>query len=102
MRLILAIEQNYCNADIRTKTYITFNEIQKLLSKTNGRVVGALMTPCPLVVRENTNLEDAVRLLLKTKYRLPVVDGQGKLIGIITRGDIVRGALQIKQAAEKM
>ncbi|KAH6813408.1 Cystathionine beta-synthase family protein [Perilla frutescens var. frutescens] len=81
----------------------TFNEIQKLLSKTNGKVVGDLMTPTPLVVRENTNLEDAARLLLKTKYRrLPVVDVKGKLIGIITRGDVVRAALQIKQAAEKM
>ncbi|KAL0454275.1 UNVERIFIED_CONTAM: CBS domain-containing protein CBSX1, chloroplastic [Sesamum latifolium] len=59
----------------------TFNEIQKLLSKTNGKVVGDLMTPAPLVVRENTNLEDVVRLLLKTKYRrLPVVDGEGKLL----------------------
>ncbi|KAL8540385.1 hypothetical protein ACS0TY_001841 [Phlomoides rotata] len=81
----------------------TFNEIQKLLGKTNGKVVGDLMTPAPLVVRENTNLEDAARLLLKTKYRrLPVVDGEGKLIGILTRGDVVRGALQIKQAAENM
>ncbi|KAL3651775.1 CBS domain-containing protein cbsx1, chloroplastic [Castilleja foliolosa] len=87
----------------KASSYETFNEIQKLLSKTNGRVVGDLMTPSPLAVRANTNLEDAVRLLLKTKYRrLPVVDGEGKLIGIITRGDIVRGALQIKQAAEKM
>lgn len=84
-------------------TWKTFNEIQKLLSKTNGKVVGDLMTSAPLVVRENTNLEDAARLLLKTKYRrLPVVDVEGKLIGIITRGDVVRAALQIKKAAEKM
>lgn len=41
----------------------TFNEIQKLLSKTNGKVVGDLMTPAPLVVRETTNLEDAVGYL---------------------------------------
>lgn len=39
----------------------TFNEIQKLLGKTNGKVVGDLMTSAPLVVRENTNLEDAAR-----------------------------------------
>lgn len=39
----------------------TFNEIQKLLSKTNGQVVGDLMTPAPLVVHENSNLEDAAR-----------------------------------------
>ncbi|KAG6417498.1 hypothetical protein SASPL_119679 [Salvia splendens] len=84
-------------------TWKTFNEVQKLLSKTNGKVVGDVMTPSPLVVRENTNLEDAARLLLKTKYRrLPVVDIEGKLIGIITRGDVVRAALQIKQAAEEM
>ncbi|XP_048336898.2 CBS domain-containing protein CBSX1, chloroplastic [Ziziphus jujuba] len=80
----------------------TFNEIQKLLSKTNGKVVGDLMTTAPLVVRETTNLEDAARLLLETKYRrLPVVDGDGKLVGIITRGNVVRAALQIKRANEK-
>ncbi|XP_022149151.1 CBS domain-containing protein CBSX1, chloroplastic-like [Momordica charantia] len=80
----------------------TFNEIQKLLSKTNGKVVGDLMTPAPLVVRETSNLEDAARLLLETKYRrLPVVDADSKLVGIITRGNVVRAALQIKRAAER-
>ncbi|XP_022922706.1 CBS domain-containing protein CBSX2, chloroplastic-like isoform X2 [Cucurbita moschata] len=79
----------------------TFNELQKLLCKTNGKVVGDLMTPAPLVVRETSNLEDAARLLLETKYRrLPVVDADGKLVGIITRGNVVRAALQIKRAAE--
>ncbi|KAI7730933.1 hypothetical protein M8C21_032490 [Ambrosia artemisiifolia] len=82
-------------------TWKTFNEVQKLLSKTDGKVVGDLMTPAPLVVRPNTNLEDAARLLLETKYRrLPVVDGEGKLVGIITRGNVVRAALQIKKANE--
>ncbi|XP_017699379.1 CBS domain-containing protein CBSX1, chloroplastic-like isoform X2 [Phoenix dactylifera] len=81
---------------------LTFNKIQKLLSKTNGKVIGDVMTPSPLVVRETTNLEDVARLLLETKYhRLPVVDSAGKLIGIITRGNVVRAALQIKHASEK-
>ncbi|KAM7470646.1 hypothetical protein LguiA_008829 [Lonicera macranthoides] len=80
-----------------------FNEIQKLLGKTNGKVVGDLMTPFPLFVRESTNLGDAVRLLLETKYRrLPVVDGEGKLVGLITRGDVVRAALMIKRDCEKI
>lgn len=79
----------------------TFNEVQRLLSKTNGKVVGDLMTPAPLVVREMTDLEDVARLLLQTKYRrLPVVDADGKLVGIITRGNVVRAALQIKHAEE--
>ncbi|XP_022763421.1 CBS domain-containing protein CBSX2, chloroplastic-like [Durio zibethinus] len=81
----------------------TFNEIQKLISKNNGKVVGDLMTPSPLVVRETTNLEDAARLLLETKYRrLPVVDSDGKLVGIITRGNVVRAALRIKRASERL
>ncbi|KAI9165049.1 hypothetical protein LWI28_006615 [Acer negundo] len=82
-------------------TWKTFNEVQKLLNKTNGKVVGDLMTPAPVVVRETTNLEDAARLLLETKYRrLPVVDADGKLVGIITRGNVVRAALQMKRAIE--
>ncbi|CAN1307473.1 CBS domain-containing protein CBSX2, chloroplastic, partial [Linum perenne] len=64
-------------------TWKTFNEIQKLVGKNHGKVVGDLMTPNPLTVRENTNLEDAARLLLETKYRrLPVVDADGKLVRI--------------------
>ncbi|KAK4488401.1 hypothetical protein RD792_004164 [Penstemon davidsonii] len=82
-------------------TWKTFNEVQNLLSKTNGQLVGDVMTPAPVVVRESTNLEDAARLLLETKYRrLPVVDGDGKLVGIITRGNVVRAALQIKRSIE--
>lgn len=83
-------------------TWKTFNEIQKLLEKTNGKEVGDLMTPAPLVVRKTTNLGDAVRILLETKFhRLPVVDGDGRLVGILTRGDVVRAALQIKRANER-
>nr|GMC64129.1 CBS domain-containing protein CBSX1, chloroplastic-like [Ipomoea batatas]GME11758.1 CBS domain-containing protein CBSX1, chloroplastic-like [Ipomoea batatas]GME18444.1 CBS domain-containing protein CBSX1, chloroplastic-like [Ipomoea batatas] len=79
----------------------TFNEVQMLLNKTNGKVIGDVMTPAPLAVRESTNLEDAARLLLKTKYRrLPVVDSKGRLVGIITRGNVVRAALQIKRSIE--
>ncbi|CAN6984906.1 unnamed protein product [Brassica rapa subsp. trilocularis] len=83
------------------RSWKTFNELQKLISKTHGQVVGDLMTPSPLVVRGSTNLEDAARLLLETKFRrLPVVDSDGKLIGILTRGNVVRAALQIKRETE--
>ncbi|KAK1317492.1 hypothetical protein QJS10_CPA05g01369 [Acorus calamus] len=83
------------------RTWKTFNEIQTLLGKTNGKVISDVMTPAPLVVRETTNLEDAARLLLETKYRrLPVVDSAGRLVGIITRGNVVRAALHIKRASE--
>ncbi|KAJ8498105.1 hypothetical protein OPV22_008657 [Ensete ventricosum] len=83
-------------------TWKTFNEVQKLLGKTNGKVISDVMTSAPLVVRETTNLEDAARILLVTKYRrLPVVDSAGRLVGIITRGNVVGAALQIKHANER-
>ncbi|KAL1193216.1 CBS domain-containing protein CBSX1 [Cardamine amara subsp. amara] len=84
-----------------TWKFQTFNAVQTLLSKTNGKLVGDLMTPAPLVVEEKTNLEDAAKILLETKYRrLPVVNSDGKLVGIITRGNVVRAALQIKRSGD--
>ncbi|XP_057542438.1 CBS domain-containing protein CBSX1, chloroplastic-like [Amaranthus tricolor] len=83
-------------------TWKVFNEIQRLLGKTNGKLVSDVMTQVPVVVRETTNLEDAARLLLETRYRrLPVLNADGKLVGIITRGNVIRAALQIKRQNEK-
>ncbi|OAE23420.1 hypothetical protein AXG93_961s1140 [Marchantia polymorpha subsp. ruderalis] len=71
-------------------TWKAFKEIQVLLNKTHGKTVGELMSPSPLVVRELTNIEDAARLLLETKFRrLPVVDDAGKLVGLLTRDDLL-------------
>eukprot|EP00475_Leptophrys_vorax_P016180 TRINITY_DN22638_c0_g1_i1.p1 TRINITY_DN22638_c0_g1~~TRINITY_DN22638_c0_g1_i1.p1 ORF type:complete len:251 (+),score=29.90 TRINITY_DN22638_c0_g1_i1:170-922(+) len=78
-----------------------FKEIQILLLKNTGSVVGDVMTPNPLCCRSITNIEDAVRVLIQSKFhRLPVVDENGKLIGLLTRGNVVRAALMMKRAAE--
>jgi CBS domain-containing protein len=66
---------------IQTTALQTFREIQRLLSKTNGKVIGDVMSTSPIVVRESTNLDAATKLLLETKYsKLPVVDSTGKLV----------------------
>jgi CBS-domain-containing membrane protein len=40
-----------------------------------------------------------VRLLLAKKiHRLPVVDAQGNLIGILSRGNLVKAALAVRKA----
>jgi hypothetical protein len=44
-------------------TWKTFREIQRLLSKTNGKVIADVMTYSPLAVRESTNLDAATRYL---------------------------------------
>lgn len=40
------------------------------------------------------------RLLLAKKiHRLPVVDEQGKLVGVLSRGNLVKAALALRKAA---
>lgn len=61
--------------------------------------VSDVMTPDPLVVRPETNIEAAARILLQKKVRrLPVVDDSGRLIGMFTRGDVIKAALRARKA----
>jgi CBS domain-containing protein len=50
------------------------------------------MTPNPICASPNTSLPEAHQMMKDRNIRrLPVVDEEGKLVGIVTRGDI-RGA----------
>ncbi|KMZ68565.1 CBS domain-containing protein CBSX2, chloroplastic [Zostera marina] len=78
-----------------------FNEFQNLQTKHHGKNINDMMSDVPLSVHESSNLHDVARLLLETKYhRLPVVDDMGKLVGMITRGNVVRAALHAKRDKE--
>ncbi|CAI7890238.1 unnamed protein product [Closterium sp. NIES-53] len=82
-------------------TWKAFKEIQLLLMKNAGATVGDVMTPNPLCARAMTNIEDAARVLIESKFhRLPIVDEHGVLIGLLTRGNVVRAALMMKRMAE--
>jgi CBS domain-containing protein len=72
----------------------TFFEIQKLISKNAGKSVGDVMTSTAITVTQDTSMLQAANVLLKRKFRrLPVVDQQGKLVGILTRANIIKAAL---------
>lgn len=52
--------------------------------------VDAVMTKSPLVVDRNTTVSEAARIMTeKNVKRLPVVDPDGRLEGIVSRGDIL-------------
>ncbi len=52
--------------------------------------VGEIMTPDPRTVREDTSIEDALRRMRNGPYRrLPVVDDEGKLVGLLTLDDVL-------------
>jgi CBS domain-containing protein len=49
-----------------------------------------IMTDKVIVAREDMNLEDAVKLLVNNKITgLPVVDKDGKMVGILSEYDII-------------
>ncbi len=54
-----------------------------------------LMTPQPVTVAPDAPLLEALRLLLHHKIkRLPVVDGEGKIVGLIGRSQILQALAQ--------
>jgi IMP dehydrogenase len=65
-----------------------------------SRLVGDVMTPMPLITgHEGIGREEATGLLRQHKReRLPIVDDEGKLVGLITVKDFVKGE-QFPQAS---
>lgn len=62
-------------------------EIHKAL----GQTVGEVMSDRPISITPEKSLREAAHLMHdKTISRLPVLDDNGKVIGILTRGDIIR------------
>lgn len=61
------------------------------LHKALGQTVGEVMSRDPVTVSPDKLLKDAAQLMHdRSVHRLPVVDVNGQVIGILTRGDIVR------------
>lgn len=64
------------------------------LRRAVGGTVGEVMTPDPHTISPEDTLEAAATLLHGHDVsRLPVVDGDGRLVGILSRGDVVRSMI---------
>ena len=58
--------------------------------KARGITAGDLMTSPPVIVTPDDTLERAARLMYTRKVkRLPVVDADGHLVGIVSRADLL-------------
>jgi CBS domain-containing protein len=61
------------------------------LHKALGQTVGEVMSRDPVSIAPEKSVQEAAKLLHdRNIHRLPVIDTAGKVIGILTRGDIVR------------
>jgi CBS domain-containing protein len=75
-------------ADPSSVTSLSTWELNDLLAKTK---VGQIMTPKPTTISQEATVGEAAQIMLEHKISgLPVVDGVGKLVGIITESDIFR------------
>lgn len=58
---------------------------------TSGKKVENVMSFPPITSKADDNITEVARVLDERRIkRLPVVDGEGKLVGIVSRADIVR------------
>src|SRR4051812_11092857 len=70
-------------------------ELDDSVSKALGATVGEVMTADPVTVDIMASVEDAATAMHDHEIsRVPVVDGEGHLVGLIARGDIVRAIVQ--------
>lgn len=52
--------------------------------------VADLMTPDPVTVSPDASVQEAARVIAQRRHnRLPVVDGEGQLVGVVTRLDVL-------------
>ncbi len=86
---------------IRMPLYLTFlgsviyleslDKFEQQLKKSLGMLVQDVMTPEPINISVDAPISEAASLMLdKQINRLPVVDQDNKLIGILTRSDLMR------------
>ncbi len=61
------------------------------LHKALGQTVGEVMSKNPITTKSNQLLKEAAKMMSdRNVHRLPVLDTEGKVVGILTRGDIIR------------
>jgi CBS domain-containing protein len=61
---------------------------EKRLNKAFATKVSELMTADPIVARDDDDAEAIARTIAETHHNhLPVVDGEGRLVGLVTRAD---------------
>ncbi len=66
-------------------------DVERALGVWKDGIVKDIMTKPAVTINENADIEEAADLMLeKNVHRLPVVNNDGKLVGIVTRHDLLK------------
>lgn len=89
----IASERDLLYASPSSATSLTVWEVSYLLAKLQVR---AIMTTDVITTAPDTPLEDAAYLMAENKIGgLPVVDGQGRVVGVITETDVFKSFVEM-------
>jgi CBS domain-containing protein len=88
INLILPAPLDLIELPVRMKYEL--DEIAEDMNKAASILIGEIMTKRVITIAPDADISDAAQLMdTHDIKRLPVVDDTGKMIGIITRGDII-------------
>ncbi len=91
LNLILPAPLDLIELPVRMR--LELDELAEGVAKAGSVLIGEIMTKEVINAKKDLSISDAAKLMDKHNInRLPVVDEDTKIIGIITRGDII-GAL---------
>ncbi len=77
--------------EVPIREYINWGKTRKALSSIGDLKVGEVMTAPAIVIDADADIEEAAAVMLREGIaRIPVIRN-GRLAGIVTRADIVRG-----------
>jgi CBS domain-containing protein len=77
--------------EVPIREYINWNKTKKALASIGDMKVREVMTSPAILISADADIEEAAELMLQEGIaRLPVIK-EGRLVGIVTRADIVRG-----------
>ena len=77
--------------EIPIRELINWEDTKRMLNNVGSKPIKDIMESNVYTISTDNSIEDASSMMIKHKVnRLPVLDS-GELVGIITRGDIIRG-----------
>ncbi|QFK72950.1 CBS domain-containing protein [Pradoshia sp. D12] len=82
----------YMNPKAFISSYVTYiEELDETLKSKSESPVKAIMKKKVVFVREEDELEDVLKLLATHHFKkIPVVNGNREVVGVISRGDMIR------------
>jgi CBS domain-containing protein len=81
--------------EVPIRELLSWEDTKKMLSDVGTRQIGEMMKKDVYTISPEASVEEASEIMIRHRInRLPVVE-EGRVVGIVTRGDIIQGVAKI-------